>query len=123
MLKADYLKGYYLLPSGKLGKIESSAQYDDGSEYIFIKELGEMFDIKDIEISECIMDLLSIGDIVDGKLVSAFSNSLVDGHKVVAFLEDNSKKEPIYEIYNEEDLEKAYIITAKGLSQIEYIGG
>lgn len=123
MLKADYLKGYYLLPSGKLGKIESSEKYDDGSEYIFIKELGEMFDIKDIEISECIIDLLSIGDVVDGKLVSAFSNSLVDGHKVAAFLEDNSKKEPIYEIYNEEDLEKAYIITAKGLSQIEYIGG
>ena len=123
MLKTDYLKGYYLLPSGKLGKIESSAKHDDGSEHIFIKELGEMFDIKDIEISECIIDLLSIGDIVDGKLVSAFSNSLVDGHKVVAFLEDNSKKEPIYEIYNEEDLEKAYIITAKGLSQIEYIGG
>ena len=123
MLKADYLKGYYLLPSGKLGKIESSEKYDDGSEYIFIKELGEMFDIKDIEISECIIYLLSIGDVVDGKLVSAFSNSLVDGHKVAAFLEDNSKKEPIYEIYNEEDLEKAYIITAKGLSQIEYIGG
>ena len=123
MLKADYLKGYYLLPSGKLGKIESSEKYDDGSEYIFIKELGEMFDIKDIEISECIIDLLSIGDVVDGKLVSAFSNSLVDGHKVAAFLEDNSKKEPIYEIYNEEDLEKAYIITSKGLSQIEYIGG
>ena len=123
MLKADYLKGYYLLPSGKLGKIESSEKYDDGSEYIFIKELGEMFDIKYIEISECIIDLLSIGDVVDGKLVSAFSNSLVDGHKVAAFLEDNSKKEPIYEIYNEEDLEKAYIITAKGLSQIEYIGG
>ena len=123
MLKADYLKGYYLLPSGKLGKLESSEKYDDGSEYIFIKELGEMFDIKDIEISECIIDLLSIGDVVDGKLVSAFSNSLVDGHKVAAFLEDNSKKEPIYEIYNEEDLEKAYIITAKGLSQIEYIGG
>ena len=123
MLKADYLKGYYLLPSGKLGKIESSEKYDDGSEYIFIKELGEMFDIKDIEISECIIDLLSLGDVVDGKLVSAFSNSLVDGHKVAAFLEDNSKKEPIYEIYNEEDLEKAYIITAKGLSQIEYIGG
>ena len=123
MLKADYLKGYYLLPSGKLGKIESSEKYDDGSEYIFIKELGEMFDIKDIEISECIIDLLSIGDVVDGKLVSALSNSVVDGHKVAAFLEDNSKKEPIYEIYNEEDLEKAYIITAKGLSQIEYIGG
>ena len=61
MLKTNYLKGYYLLPSGKLGKIESSAKYDDGSEYIFIKELGEMFDIKDIEISECIIDLLSIG--------------------------------------------------------------
>lgn len=123
MLKADYLKGYYLLPSGKLGKIESSEKYDDGSEYIFIKELGEMFDIKDIEISECIIDLLSIGDIVNGKPISAFSNSLISGHKVAAFLEDNSKKEPIYEIYNEEDLEKAYIITAKGLSQIEYIGG
>ena len=123
MLKTDYLKGYYLLPSGKLGKIESSVKYDDGSEYIFIKELGEMFDIKDIEISECIIDLLSIGDIVNGKPISAFSNSLISGHKVAAFLEDNSKKEPIYEIYNEEDLEKAYIITAKGLSQIEYIGG
>lgn len=123
MLKTDYLKGYYLLPSGKLGKIESSSKYDDGSEYVFIKELGEMFDIKDIEISECIIDLLNIGDIVDGKVISAFSNSLVGGHKVVAFLEDNSKKEPVYEIYNEKDLEKAYIITAKGLNQIEYIGG
>lgn len=123
MLKADYLKGYYLLPSGKLGKIESSAKYDDGSEYIFIKELGEMFDIKDIKISECIMDLLSIGDIVDGKVISAFSNSLSNGNRIIAFLEDNSNKKPIYEIYNEKDLEKAYIITAKGLSQIEYIGG
>lgn len=123
MLKTDYLKGYYLLPSGKLGKIESSSKYDDGSEYIFIKELGEMFNIKDIEISECIIDLLNIGDIVDGKSVSAFSNSLVDSHKVAVFLEDNSKKEPVYEIYNEKDLEKAYIITAKGLNQIEYIGG
>ena len=123
MLKTDYLKGYYLLPNGKLGEIESSAKYDDGSEYIFIKELGEMFNIKDIEISECIIDLLSIGDIVNGKPISAFSNSLISGHKVAAFLEDNSKKEPIYEIYSEKDLEKAYIITAKGLSQIEYIGG
>lgn len=123
MLKTDYLKGYYLLPSGKLGKIESSSKYDDGSEYIFIKELGEMFDIKDIEISECIIDLLNIGDIVDGKVISAFSNSLVGGHKVAVFLEDNSKKEPVYEIYNEKDLKKAYIITAKGLNQIEYIGG
>ncbi len=123
MLKTDYLKGYYLLPSGKLGKIESSAKYDDGSEYIFIKELGEMFNIKDIEISECIMDLLSIGDIVDGKPISAFSNSLISGHKVAAFLENNSNKKPIYEIYSERDLEKAYIITVKGLSQIEYIGG
>lgn len=123
MLKADYLKGYYLLPSGKLGKIESSAKYDDGSEYIFIKELGEMFDIKDIKISECIMDLLSIGDIVDGKVISAFSNSLVQGHSPVAFLQDNSRKKPVFEIYNEKDLEKAYIVTKKGLSQIEYIGG
>ena len=123
MLKTDYLKGYYLLPSGKLGKIESSAKYDDGSEYIFIKELGEMFDIKDIKISEYIIDLLSIGDIVDGKPVSAFSNSLAQGHRSVVFLQDNSRKKPVFEIYNEKDLEKAYIVTEKRLNQIEYIGG
>ena len=45
------------------------------SESVVDEQLGEMFDIKDIEISECIIDLLSIGDVVDGKLVSAFSNS------------------------------------------------
>lgn len=123
MLKTDYLKGYYLLPNGKLGKIESSSKYDDGSEYIFIKELGEMFDIRDIKISERIINLLSIGDIVDGKPISAFSNSISNGNRIIAFLEDNSKKELVYEIYNEKDLEKAYIITAKGLNQIEYIGG
>ncbi len=123
MLKTDYLKGYYLLPSGKLGKIESSAKYDDGSEYVFIKELGEMFDVKDIRTSERIIDLLKIGDIVNGKRISAFSNSISNGNRIIAFLEDNSKKKPVYEIYVEENLEKAYIVTEKGLSQVEYIGG
>lgn len=123
MLKTDYLKGYYLLPSGKLGKIESSAKYDDGSEYVFIKELGETFDVKDISTSERIIDLLKIGDIVNGKRISAFSNSISKGNRIIAFLEDNSKKKPVYEVYVEENLEKAYIVTEKGLSQVEYIGG
>lgn len=123
MLKTDYLKGYYLLPNGKLGKIESSVKYDDGSEYVFVKELGEMFDIKDIKTSERIIDLLKIGDIVNGKRISAFSNSISNGNRTIAFLEDNSKKKPVYEIYVEENLEKAYIVTEEGLSQIEYIGG
>lgn len=121
MLKTNYLNGFYLLPNGKIGKIKSSQKFDDGSEYIYVEELDKAFEIREIKTSERIIDLLQKGDVVDGKTVFGFSQSF-NNIRSIAFLENTSKKNKTFEVYSEKDLEEAYILTQKGLKQIEYVG-